>query len=394
MLKSLITTTEHALYSPSSAERWLTCTASIDAIRQADLPDTESNAAREGTVAHALLETALIKGMTSVQGLVGTYPHPDIAIDVDADMAGYIDRTLQHLFDQAGSWGLAIEDVMPEVRLAMTSLHPRDAFGTMDALILDPDNKRLYVGDLKYGFTPVPAQDNPQLMIYGIGVLDSIADGWTRFDEVYIDILQPRIGGFGDPVVYTVGELKDFAIQAKAAIDTIETGKGTVFRPSEKACMWCPLARHGQCETYDRKVLAAVAEDFIEIDDNRTTLADKMQMVRLVKQWVSQTEAAAATHLKAGGSLPGFKLVRTRTHRKWENMSRVLARVKKLRLPAYKVTPRTVVTPAAMKKLVGQQLFDQHFEELVTRPLGSVQVASADDDRDEVIIIADNEFDT
>ena len=48
----------HALLSPSSAHRWLECTPS--ARLEAEVKDTSSAAADEGTLAHSLAETLLL----------------------------------------------------------------------------------------------------------------------------------------------------------------------------------------------------------------------------------------------------------------------------------------------------------------------------------------------
>ena len=51
----------HAITSPSSAFRWLNCTPS--ARLEMEFADTESEAAREGTAAHALCEHKLKKAL-------------------------------------------------------------------------------------------------------------------------------------------------------------------------------------------------------------------------------------------------------------------------------------------------------------------------------------------
>ena len=50
---------DHAVLSPSSASRWLACTPSARLEQQ--FPDSSGDAAREGTLAHAISELLILK---------------------------------------------------------------------------------------------------------------------------------------------------------------------------------------------------------------------------------------------------------------------------------------------------------------------------------------------
>ncbi len=52
---------KHAKLSPSSADRWVSCTASIDA--QHGIPNESSEASRDGTMCHQMSEEVLRDGI-------------------------------------------------------------------------------------------------------------------------------------------------------------------------------------------------------------------------------------------------------------------------------------------------------------------------------------------
>lgn len=80
----------HAKLSPSAAVRWLTCPGSIRL--SADIPDTSSPAAEEGTLAHELGELALLEGVDTAD-VAGDYPQ-----EMREYIQGYVDyvRSFEH----------------------------------------------------------------------------------------------------------------------------------------------------------------------------------------------------------------------------------------------------------------------------------------------------------
>ncbi len=60
---------KHAKLSPSSADRWTTCTASIDA--QEGIPNESSEASREGTVCHQIQAECLENSELDLQSYLG-----------------------------------------------------------------------------------------------------------------------------------------------------------------------------------------------------------------------------------------------------------------------------------------------------------------------------------
>lgn len=59
----------HAKLSPSSADRWTSCTASINA--QEGIPNTNSDASRDGTCCHQILAECLENPELDLQSYLG-----------------------------------------------------------------------------------------------------------------------------------------------------------------------------------------------------------------------------------------------------------------------------------------------------------------------------------
>lgn len=64
----------HAVLSASSAHRWLNCPGSVSLTK--DMPDTKSEYAEEGRLAHAVAELKLRKKVPGTNGRQSIY-HPN-----------------------------------------------------------------------------------------------------------------------------------------------------------------------------------------------------------------------------------------------------------------------------------------------------------------------------
>ena len=95
----------HAVLSPSSADRWMTCTASVAAT--AEIPDTPSSFADEGTLAHELAANCLMKGHepTDYIGKDITAPtsRGPIFGNVTREMADYVEMYTDYIRDLVDS---------------------------------------------------------------------------------------------------------------------------------------------------------------------------------------------------------------------------------------------------------------------------------------------------
>lgn len=175
---------QHAILSASSSHRWLACTPSV---RLGEKFETKGSFyAREGTEAHKLCENRLKKALgMQVE-------------DIKEDLEFYSEE----MEECANSYTSIILEILSdhkeplifiEQRLDLSS-YVKEGFGTGDCLIVA--DKRVYVIDYKHGAgILVDAEENPQLMLYGLGALE-LFDGIYDIEDVIMVIYQPRRDNF------------------------------------------------------------------------------------------------------------------------------------------------------------------------------------------------------
>jgi hypothetical protein len=175
------------------------------------LPDLPSAAAKEGTAAHEIVASRLEAGTD----------------DDDPNLQAYLDTVRSY----------------PGKRLVehRVEIVPGLCWGTLDAGILNPGGNT--VVDFKYGVDPVAAVNNPQLMLYALG-LHALAPT----DDYELVIVQPRASS-GWPVKRwstTSQYLMLFGEKVLRAIDRAE--KPTPIAMAGKHCYWCKAKLY--CQEY------------------------------------------------------------------------------------------------------------------------------------------------
>ena len=139
--------TAHALLSASSAHRWLSCTAAPKL--EATFPDTTSEYAREGTLAHEICELKLTKYVTAMAK--GTYTKKLNALKKHELYQPEMLETSEAYMDYIKSVALSYPTapaIAIERRVNFSDYAP-EGFGTADCLLLAGDV--LHVIDYKHG---------------------------------------------------------------------------------------------------------------------------------------------------------------------------------------------------------------------------------------------------
>lgn len=155
----------HAILSPSSSKRWMTCPGSV--ALAANIKDESSSYAEEGTCAHWVAEN-ILRGTFSESEAVGR-KCPENGVEVTPDMVRDVMRYVTQVRDIVAATGgtLYLEQKLPIGQWTGEV----GAKGTADAVIDAGDE--LIVIDLKFGRgVEVEAEENSQLMLYALGALD------------------------------------------------------------------------------------------------------------------------------------------------------------------------------------------------------------------------------
>lgn len=155
----------HARFSPSASKRHLTCTPSL--LLEEQFPDSISEFAEEGTAGHALAEHLIKKYMKIRSNRPTSDYYTDELVESVEDYVSYVVEQLENVKNAYPMYIAAVEQKVD------ISSYVADCFGTADMVIASPD--KLHIIDLKLGKgVPVYAENNTQLMIYALGVLETV----------------------------------------------------------------------------------------------------------------------------------------------------------------------------------------------------------------------------
>ena len=157
----------HAILSASGASRWMACTPSARLEEQ--FPDSTSEYAKEGTLAHELCELKVRKNLIEPMH-TRTYNSKLKKIKEHElwqdEMEKHTDTYLEYIQGLVHSYNCT-PAVMVEKKVDFSSYVP-DGFGTADCIIIADGT--LHVIDFKYGKgVAVSAENNPQMKLYGLG---------------------------------------------------------------------------------------------------------------------------------------------------------------------------------------------------------------------------------
>lgn len=373
---------DHALLSASSAHRWLACTPSAKLEEQ--FPDTTSEAAREGTLAHKLAELKLQNyfyttdfGKRKLNAAIKKLQKEEIWQD---EMMGYTDLYLDYIKTVALSDRVRGTAEI-EKRVDFGKWVP-GGFGTADCLLLK--GKQLHVIDFKYGKgVPVSAENNPQMMLYALGARD-LYSLLYHFDEFHLHIIQPRIDNVSEWVC-TEEELLKFGayVQERAAL-AIE-GKGE-FCPGESQCRFC-RARH-QCRARaEENVRLAFSPDMGKLPPliSSEDAGRYLSLGEDVKKWLEDLKEWALGECLAGREVPGWKAVEGRGSRDWTDMDAAFEKLTKSGITEEAMLyERKPLTLAQVEKLVGKKDFQEAVGGFVVKNPGKPALVKESDKREAI----------
>lgn len=340
--------TVHARLSPSGADRWMTCTASVRVIeallergelRESDLedevkehiteeelfehdgltayqdavldPSRESTVfSAEGTVLHTIRANCLVFGDEPYEYVGRTMKADGFSFVIDDDMADRLVEGIDWIRERTSS--PAVEE-----RVSLNEWLPGN-HGFCDTSWYEPKPQVLGVSDYKNGVgEPVPVIGTKQLRLYALGAWGEM--GKPPVKKVLLNIDQPRAGGM-KIWEFPFEELLEFGEEVLRVYDRIDRGD-VEFAPNSKSCRWCPVRKTKRgCAAYNRWHLMMIGMATLDIADGDPKFADPMQLPRAhryyivkhaadIRAWLASLHEASLNAAIEGDPDPGSKAI-------------------------------------------------------------------------------------
>lgn len=361
---------KHAVLSASSSHRWLNCNPS--ARLEQEFADHETEAAAEGTAAHALCEHKLRKALKMRS------KKPISAYDCD-EMDAYTDGYVEFVLEQLNEAKQNCSDplVLIEQKLDFSYYVP-DGFGTGDCLIVA--DKLLHIIDFKYGQgILVEAEQNPQMMLYALGSL-RLFDSLYDIESVSMTIYQPRRENVSTWTI-SVSELMNWAENTlKPKAELAYKGDGE-YAPGSW-CQFCKAAVKCRARAEEKLQLAKYefAQPPLLSDEEIEEILGKLDdLTKWANEIAAYAQDAAINHGKAWH---GFKLVESRTNRKYTDEDAVIEAAHSAGYTD--IFKKSLISITEMEKLMGKKTFTEILGGLVIKPQGKPTLVPASDKRPEI----------
>lgn len=372
----------HALLSPSSAHRWMVCTAAP--LYEMNFPPSVSQFAQEGTVAHSVCELY-------VRHMIGQMD--DRSFDAQlkllqrnelyaAEMletaqfyAAYIDRRAKELNPaDPDSVFVTVEDKVVLDRWV------KGGFGTCDCVMFG--DSTLQIVDYKHGKgVEVSAVGNPQMRLYALGALAKyqIIFG-DAIQTVSMSIVQPRITEDVSTDTLSVADLLAWGETAKAKAEEALSGNG-VFAPGVEQCKFCRgkavcRARAEQAAELERQIQGRKPD---QLSDTEVGLF--LDLGEFLSSWYEELQDYALQACVQGRDITGYKAVEGRSVRAFTDSDKAFEVLRKEGYDDAVLYDQVPKSLAALEKLVGKKAFSSLMVGLITKPRGKPTLAKAGDKR-------------
>ncbi|MBR6342652.1 MAG: DUF2800 domain-containing protein [Selenomonadaceae bacterium] len=358
---------EHARFSPSSADRIIHCPGSL--LLGEGIPETESDAMREGTEAHAWAEYELLRayGEPPEDLPVKGEFHSEEMEYCARDYAAYAMEKVSALKEECGDVLL-----LTEQRLLFTNW-VSDAFGTSDCVILS--GRKACLIDYKYGRGHiVDAEQNAQLQCYALGLLQTFGDLYD-FDSISMCIFQPRREHVSewtisvpDLIKWGVEVLQPAAVQAMNGTGEFHEGD------------WCWTCRAKyRCAKRAEANLELARLEFREanlLTDEE--MEDVLDRADRIAEWAADVREFAFQQALGGKVWKDWKLVEGRSNRRYTDEAKAAEAVKAEGLDPYE---HRILGITDMEKLLGKKRFSELLKPYVEKPKGKPTLVRSSDKR-------------
>ena len=397
----MATPTEHALLSASASSRWLNCTAAPRF--EANFPESTSEYAKEGTLAHKFCELAAQYNFNQITKRKLNSENKKLMADplYQPEMLKTAEFYAQYLFEK--SMGFSNKPyTVQEVKVDFSEYVP-DGFGTCDHVMIGGDT--LHITDYKHGKgVQVSAEGNSQMRLYALGALKKYAPIFgDSIKNVSMAIVQPRVTEDVSEEMLTVEQLLEWGEWVKPVAMKAYSGLGEFA-----AGIWCRFCR-------GKAVCKARAENYTALEDFKDCMiegkmteedavsyeeawclgadvpgvltdeeiADLLIRGAELAQWYKDIQDYALESILSGKIIPGWKVVEGKSNRAFSDTDKAIEQIKNAGYAEetlYK--PKEPLSLSNLEKLIGKKKFVDLVGPLIVKPQGKPTLVPESDKRE------------
>lgn len=390
----------HSLVSPSSLERVVNCTASV--VLSKDLPDVESEVAKEGTEFHAHMEH-LLKDPPETEADFVAYVN-DIP---NLEMAGYVNEAFNYI---SGIMG-ALSPIRVDIEAKLKAAYSDKDFGTLDfgMVYKFKDKTNILILDWKYGKGHfVKVEENKQLVSYALAYKRYVEceNPDIKIDNITTVVYQPRLksddGKIARSTTYTPEKLEligtSIAEKVREAYSLLTKGKREINTHTNAGehCLFCKAKT--TCKKYKEYMTKDVVELISDIsekkelkevefkDINTLTPNEILRVITFgetimpkLKSYIEDVMSMMQVKLEAGETVEGLKLVQGRGRRKWiDDEEKIINTLENVGIVCTKPALKTLTEMTMACKSIGRP---DLLDDLVVMSEGKPRVALESDKR-------------
>jgi len=310
-------TTKHYKYGGSTAARTMGCAAWQDLSKQMPTKRAQHNpAADQGTLLHNCMEEFMMKDCSFMAQLEQGRNYNDQQLNAE------------HVVDKLRPALEALQQLESDHHLIEFDCEPLVKFddeigGSIDYIGVSKDGKTVVLVDYKFGFVPVRAEDNKQMMFYAMcaSTDPTTADMFDNCDTLILAVIQPNDNGAVlDSVSVPYADLPAFIKQHDQAVK--RSSEADSEPTSGSWCNYCPA--EAICPVKTGKALQA-----LQINElTAQALATALPMVAELESWIKTIKKTAHEQLELGVPIDGYKLVNKRASRVWNDTDSVREKIK------------------------------------------------------------------
>lgn len=238
-----------------------------------------------------------------------------------------------------------------------------------DMIQISHEHKTINIFDFKFGYNPVEAENNLQLLI-GLHLFLE-----TKTSKIF-DIKDYTINGIIIQPTLNIIEMTEIYYD-ETFFDTLKDSVKKSFYKTGYHCRYC------RAKTTCKKLRESV-ESFLrplpvqDLKNRKQVWAELLQIAPAVKSLAEELQKEAKNFLSIGGDLPGWTLGRKPLRRMWVPGLEAEFLSKELKIPLKDITVKKQKSPAQIEKVLKTKKIDKSIlNDFIVQPMGETLVKNS-----------------